>query len=151
MIEARAKHAAIATLLIATFGLAACGESSSEKATKEVCSATKEIQTQIKKLETLPISSSFPTEVKASAESIDTSIKKIEEAAPNLPASSKEEINTANRAFQVEIATITKTVASASKSSNVEAALKSAEPQIKASISKLSADYKKAFEALKCS
>jgi len=80
---------AIVTLLIATLGLTACGESSSEKATKQVCSATKEIQTQIKKLETLPISSSFPTEVKASVEAIDKSVKKIEEAAPNLPASSK--------------------------------------------------------------
>ena len=142
---------AIATLLIATLGLTACGESSSEKATKQVCSATKEIQAQIKKLETLPISSSFPTEVKTSVESIDKSVKKIEEAAPNLPTSRKEEINAANKAFEVEAATITKEVVSASQSSNVEAALKSAEPQINASISKLSGDYKKAFEALKCS
>jgi spore coat protein CotF len=151
MIEARTKHALIATLLIAALGLTACGESSSEKATKQVCSATKEIQTQIKKLETLPISSSYPTEVKAGGEAINTSVKKIEEAAPNLPASSKEEINAANKAFQTEIVTITKDVTSASKSSNVEAALKSAEPQIKASLTKLSSDYKKAFEALKCS
>jgi hypothetical protein len=152
MIEARTKRAAVATtLLIATLGLAACGESSSEKVTKQVCSATKEIQTQIKKLETLPISSSFPTEVKASVEAIDKSVKKIEEAAPNLPASSKEEINAANKAFEVEAATITKNVAAASQSSNVEAAVKSAEPKIKASLSKLSSAYKKAFEALKCS
>jgi copper chaperone CopZ len=153
MIKARTKRSAIATLalFVATLGLAACGESSSEKATKQVCSATKEIQTQIKKLENLPISSNFPTEVTASVEAIDKSVKKIEEAAPNLPASSKEEINAANKAFQTEIVTITKDVTSASKSSNVEAALKSAEPQIKASLSKLSSDYKKAFEALKCS
>jgi copper chaperone CopZ len=151
MIEARAKRIAVATLLVGTLGLAACGESSSEKATKQVCSATKEIQTQIKKLETLPISSSFPTEVKTSFEAIEKSVKKIDEAAPNLPASSKEEINAANKAFQVEAATITKDVASASKSSNVEAALKKAEPQIKASLTKLSSAYKKAFEVLKCS
>jgi ribosome-associated translation inhibitor RaiA len=151
MTEARTKRTAIATLLIATLGLAACGESSSEKATKQVCSATKEIQTQIKKLENLPISSNFPTEVTASVEAIDKSVKKIEEAAPNLPTSSKEEINAADKAFEVEIATITKEVASASKSSNVEAALKSAEPKIKASLTKLSSAYKKAFEALKCS
>jgi copper chaperone CopZ len=151
MIEARAKRIAVATLLVGTLGLAACGESSSEKATKQVCSATKEIQTQIKKLETLPISSSFPTEVKTSFEAIEKSVKKIDEAAPNLPASSKEEINAANKAFEVEAATITKDVASASKSSNVEAALKKAEPQIKASLTTLSGDYKKAFEALKCS
>ena len=118
---------------------------------KQVCSATSEISTQIKKLETLPISSSFPTEAKASVEAIDKSITKIKEAEPNLSTATQEELNAADKAFEAEIATITKDVVSASKSSNLEAALKSAEPQIKASLSKLSSDYKKAFEALKCS
>jgi hypothetical protein len=149
--QAFGKPAAVALMLISGLGLVACGESSSEKATKEVCSATKEISTQLKKLETLAISSSFPTEAKASVEAIDKSITKIDEAAPNLPTTSKEEINAANKAFQTEIVAITKSVTSATKSSNLEAALKSAEPQIKASLSKLSSDYKKAFEALKCS
>jgi hypothetical protein len=144
------KSTALAALLVGAFGLAACGESSSEKATKQVCSATSEISTQIKKLETLPISSSFPTEAKASVEAIDKSITKIKEAEPNLPTARQEELNAADNAFQAEIATITKDILSATKSSNLEAALKSAEPQIKASLSKLSSDYKKAFEALKC-
>jgi len=132
-------------------GVAACGESSSEKATKQVCSATSEITAQIKKLETLPISSSFPTEAKAGVEAIDKSITKIKEAAPNLPTASQEELNTADNAFKAEIAAITANVVSSSKSSSPEAALKSAEPQIKAALTTLSSDYKKAFEALKCS
>jgi ABC-type glycerol-3-phosphate transport system substrate-binding protein len=143
--------AALAALLLSALGLAACGESSSEKATKQVCSATSEISTQIKKLETLPISSSFPSEAKASVEAIDKSISKIKEAEPNLPTARQEELNAADKAFEAQIATITKDVVSASKSSNLEAALKAAEPQIKASLSTLSSDYKKAFEALKCS
>ena len=118
---------AVAFLVFSMLGLVACGESSQEKATKQVCSATSEISAQIKKLETLPISSSFPTEAKASVEAIDKSIKQINEAAPNLPTASKEEINAADKAFETEIAVITTSVASASKSSNIEAALKSAE------------------------
>ena len=145
------RRAVIGVLVVGSLGLAGCGESSSEKATKSVCSATSEISTQLKKLETLPISSSFPTEAKASVEAIDKSIAKIDESAPNLEPARKQEIDAANKAFESEIAAITKTVASASKSSNLEAALKSAEPQIKASLMKLTADYKKAFEALKCS
>ena len=129
----------------------ACGESSQEKATKQVCSATSEISAQIKKLETLPISSSFRTEAKASVEAIDKSIKQINEAAPNLPTASKEEINAADKAFETEIAVLTTSVASASKSSNIEAALKSAGPEIKASLSKLWRRLQQAFEALKCS
>lgn len=151
MIGSLAKPAAIALLLTSALGLVACGESSEEKATKAVCSATKEIQTQLKKLETLPLSSNFPAEAQASVEAITKSVKKIEESASKLPAARKEEINAANKAFQTEIITITKSVTSVTKASNLEAALKQAEPQIKASLSKVSSDYKKAFEALKCS
>jgi hypothetical protein len=131
--------------------LAACGESSEEKAAKQVCSSVKEISTQLKKLETLPISSSFPTEAKSSVEAIDKSVSKIKESSPKLETARQEEINAANRAFQTEIATITASVISATKSANLGAALKTAEPQIKSALSTLSSDYKKAFEALKCS
>ena len=151
MFKFPSRSIAVATLLVGALGLTACGESSGEKATKQVCAATSEISAQIKKLETLPISSNFPTEAKASVEAIDKSIKQIDEAAPNLPTASKEEINAADKAFETEIGVITTSVISASKSSNLEAALKSAEPKIKASLSKLGGDYRKAFEALKCS
>ena len=151
MFKTVSQSVAIATLVFSVLGLAACGESSQEKASKQVCSAVKEVNSQIKKLESLPISSSFPTEAKASVEAIDKSIKQLGEAAPNLPTASKEEIDAADKAFETEIAAITKSVVSATKSSNLEAALKSAEPQIKASLNKVSADYKKAYGALKCS
>jgi hypothetical protein len=149
--RALAKPATVATLFIVAFGLVACGESSSEKATKQICSATSEISSQIKKLETLSISSSFPSEAKASVEAINKSISKIKEAQPNLPTARQEELNAANSAFKAEIAAITRDVVSASKSSNLEAGLKSAEPQIRASLTRLSSGYTKAFEALKCS
>ena len=151
MFKTFGKSVAIAALVFSALGLAACGESSQEKASKQVCSAVKEVNSQIKKLESLPISSSFPTEAKASVEAIDKSITQIKEAEPNLETARQEELNAADKAFETEIAAITKSVVSATKSSNLEAALKSAEPQIKASLNKLSADYKKAFEALKCS
>jgi hypothetical protein len=151
MLQPFGKRVAAALVLTTALGLAACGESSSEKAAKKVCSAGKEITAQLKTLETLPLSSSFPTEAKTSVEAIRGSIKKIEEAAPNLPAAQKEEINAADRAFQTAIVTITKDVASAATSANLGAALKAAEPQIKAALSTLASQYKKAFEALKCS
>jgi formate-dependent nitrite reductase cytochrome c552 subunit len=150
MLQRLRRASAVAVLLFVPLGLAACGESSEEKADKQVCSGVSEIQTQIKKLETLPISASFPTEAKASVEAIDKSVSKIKEAAPKISSARKEEIESANKAFQTEIASITASVVSATKSSNLEAALKGAEPRIKAALSTLSSDYKKAFEALKC-
>jgi hypothetical protein len=143
------RSACIAALSVAILGLAGCGESSEEKATKQVCAATSEISTQIKKLENLPISSSFVTEVKASAEAIDKSVGEIKSAAPKLPTANREEFEAATTRFKLELASLVATTVKSSTSG--EAALKSAEPQIKASLSKLGADYKKAFESLKCS
>jgi hypothetical protein len=151
MFEALGKPAAVVLLFLSGSRLVACGESSSEKATKKVCSATSEISKQLKKLETLPINSTFPTEAKTSVEAIDKSIKEIKEAESSLPSARQEELNAADKAFETEIAAITKSVTMASKSSSPQAALKSAEPEIKAALTKLSDDYKKAFEALKCS
>jgi hypothetical protein len=146
-----AGRTAAAALCAASLGLAGCGESSSEKAAKTVCSATAEIDTQLSKLQSLAISSSFPTEAKSSVEAIGSSVKKIDEASPNLDEARRNEIDAANKAFQTEIATITRTVISATTSSNLSAALKSAEPQIKASLQKLASSYKGAYQALKCS
>jgi hypothetical protein len=143
------RSSCVAALSVMVLGLAACGESSEEKATKQVCAATSEISTQIQKLQTLPVSSSLPTEIKKSAEAIDKSIGEIQSAAPNLETARKEEFDSATNAFKLELASlIATTVGSATRG---EAALTSAEPKIKASLSTLAGDYKKAFQALKCS
>jgi hypothetical protein len=150
-VSASGPRFAAALLCVASLGLAGCGESSSEKAAKNVCSATKEISAQITKLQALPVSSNFPTEAKTSFEAISTSVKKIQESAPNLDSARREEIDAANAAFQREIAKITKDVVTATSSSNLNSALKTVEPQIKASLEALGTSYKKAYEALKCS
>jgi hypothetical protein len=138
----------IAALSAIALILGSCGESSEEKATKQVCSATSEISTQIQKLQTLSISSSFPAEVKTSAEAIDKSVNEIESAAPNLPTARKEEFSAATDTFKRELTSLLVTTASSAVSG--EASLKNAEAKIKSSLDKLAGDYKQAFEALKC-
>ncbi len=142
---------AVAVLVSSVLSLAACGESSEEKATKQTCSAVKEINTQIAKLASLPISSSFPTEAKASVSAIDKSLGEIKSAAPNLEPARTQEVEAANKSFAVELAGLTKSVASAGQTSSTEAALKSAEPQIQAALTKLAAQYKAVYTELKCS
>ena len=148
---ARARLLALALLFISALGLAGCGESSAEKAAKQVCTATSEITKQIEKVKALPISSNFPSEAKASFSAMDKAVGEIKDAAPKLETARKEEFEAATRAFGIELARIAASVASAATSSNLEAALKSVEPQIKAALNTLSTDYRKAFEALKCS
>ncbi len=143
---------AVPLVLVAPLGLAACGESSQEKARKQVCAASSEISKQLTKLEGLPINTSFPTEAVTSLEAIAKSLKEVKSAAPNLEPARKEEVEAGTKAFLTQIGTITATLAAtAIKSGDTEAALKAAEPKIKAAESQLTADYKQAFAALKCS
>src|SRR5580700_683759 len=145
------RRISIALLVIGAVSLSACGESSEDKAAKQVCAATSEISSQISKLEALPISSSFPSEVKTSTEAIATSLGKIKDAAPNLATARKEEVDAATKTAATELALLTARVVSAAKSSNLETALKSAEPEVKAALNQLSGSYKSAMDALKCS
>jgi hypothetical protein len=140
--------AALATCVL---GVVGCGESSEEKAAKQVCAATAEISAQVEKLKALPISLGFIAEAQKSVEAIDKSVTKIKDAEPKLEPTHREEVNAANRTLATELTTITTAVISAAKSSSdLEGAIKRAEPQIKAALNKLAVNYKKAFEALKC-
>jgi hypothetical protein len=143
---------AVPLILVTPLALAACGESSQEKARKQVCAASSEISKQLTKLEGLPINTSFPTEAVTSLEAIAKSLKEVKSAAPNLEPARKEEVEAGTKAFLTQIGTITATLAAtAIKSGDTEAALKAAEPKIKAAENQLTADYKQAFAALKCS
>lgn len=139
-------------LSICALGLAACGESSQQKAAKQVCTATAGISAQVRKLETLPISLGFIAEAQKSVEAMDKNVAKIKDAEPKLAPAQREQVNAANRTLATELTTITTAVISAARSSSdLEAAIKRAEPQIKAALSKLAANYRKAFDGLKCS
>jgi hypothetical protein len=140
----------LAVLSLSALGLVACGESSEEKATAQVCSARSEISKQVEKLESLTISSSAAAEAKTSVEAIDASLHKIKEAAPNLSSARKEEVNAANTAAKVALASLTASAISAAKSGGADAALKSAQPQLKATAATFAAAYKHAFDELKC-
>lgn len=148
MSSALGKTAAIAALAVSALGLAACGESSEEKATKQACAATSAIKAQVKKLQALPISTSILTEIKTAGEVIDKSLGEVKSAAPNLPTANKQEFEAATRTFQIELAALLATTLKSSTSG--EAALKGAEPKIEASLSTLATNYTAAFEALKC-
>ncbi len=152
MFKTGRKPAIVAAILLVPIGLAACGESSEEKATAQVCSSTKEIQAQLSKLSSLSLSSKAPEEIKDAASTMQDEASKIKESTQNLPASSKAPVESAQTALQAELAVLAKTLVSTAKSSgNVEAVLKESEPAVKTAVAGLAASYKKAYESLKCS
>ena len=127
-VRALGRPALCVILSSCAFGLVACGESSEEKAAKEVCSATSEISAQVEKLKALPISLSFVGEAQKSVEAINKSVAKIKDAEPSLSPKHREEVNAANRTLASELATITTAVISAARSSgNLQTAVKQAE------------------------
>jgi hypothetical protein len=140
----------VLTVVLSALGLVACGESSGEKATAQVCSARSEISTQVQTLESLTLSSSAASEAKTSVEAISRSLDKIKEEAPKLPSARKEEVEVAQKAAEVALTSMTASALSAVTSGGVEAALKSVEPQLKTTAAALTAAYKHAFDELKC-
>ena len=152
MFSIRRRSAGIAALSVVVLGLAACGESSEEKATAQVCSSTKEIQAQLSKLSSLSLSSTAPEEIKDAAAVMEKEAAKIKESTQNLPASSKAPVESAQNALQAELAVLAKTLVSTAKSSgNLETVLKESEPALKTAVAGLAASYKRAYESLKCS
>ncbi len=142
----------IAVIALVALALAGCGESAEEKATAQVCSATKEIRAQLSKLSDLSLSSKAPEEIKDAAGVMKQEAGKIKEAAPNLPSARKSEVESAQKVLQAGLIAAAATLASTVKSSgDVEAVLKQSEPQVKAAVVGLAASYKLAYEALKCS
>jgi hypothetical protein len=145
------KPLALAALTLSVLALAACGESSQEKAAKNVCAARNEISAQITKLEGLTFSSSTVKEAEASFEAIGNSLKKIKNEQPALSSQRKEQVQAATQTFQTELSSIASGLVSSLSSGNLEAELKNAEPQLKAALSKLAADYKQALAPISCS
>ena len=144
--------AVLAVILSVPIGLAACGESSEEKATAQVCSSTKAIQAQLSKLSSLSVSSKAPEEIKDAAAVMGKEVGKIKESTANLPAASKAPVETAQKALQAELAGLAKILVSTAKSSgNIEAVLKQSEPEVKTAVVGLAVSYKQAYESLKCS
>ena len=152
MFNTFSRPAVVAAILLLPIGLAACGESSEEKATAHVCSSTKEIQAQLAKLSSLSISQQAPEEIKTAAEVMKKEAAVINESVGDLPASSKAPVEAAQTALKAELAALAKTVATtATSSGNVEAVLKESEPAVKTAVAGLALSYKHAFESLKCS
>jgi hypothetical protein len=142
---------AFASIALAATGLAACGESSQEKATKQVCTARNNISAEITKLESLTISTNTLNEAKAAFEAIGKNLTSIKDAQPSLEPARKEEIATATSTFQSQLSGLASSLAASLTSGNLSSALANAEPKLKAALTQLGTDYKQALAPINCS
>jgi hypothetical protein len=144
------KPSILGAALLSVLALAACGESEAEKAKAEVCSAREAISKQISKLESLTFSSSAINEAKASFETIGKELTKIKDAQPKLEASRREQVESGVKTFESQLSTIATGVASSLTSGNLESALKTAEPKLRAAVNTLAADFRSALGPVSC-
>lgn len=144
------RAAPLLSALLISVTLVACGESSQDKAKKEVCGARSEISKQITKLQGLTPTTSAVNEAKSSLEVISKELKKIKDAQHNLAPARREQVEPAVKAFESELKTIASSVA-ASLSGGLESALKNAGPQLKSAVTKLANSYQQALAPINCS
>ena len=136
----------LAALALSVLALAACGESSEEKAKKAVCGARAEISKQITKLSELKISTNLPAEIKAGAEAIGKNLTKIKDEQDKLAPARKEQVQTATRTFESQVSSIVSGLVSTGSLS-----LTNAEAQLKSAASQLKSSYTTALAPINCS
>ena len=136
--------AAVAAALLTTLALAACGESSEDKAKAQVCDARESISKQITTLSTLTLSSTSVEQAKSSLQTIGKELGKIKEAQPDLDPARKQQVESATQTFGTEVSSIVAGLASSRSRGNAEA-------QLKASLSNLAASYKQTLAPISCS
>jgi hypothetical protein len=145
------KPLAAVVALLGVLALAGCGESAQEKAMAQVCAARSDISKQITKLEGLTISSNTLTEAKTGFEAITKDLTKIASEQSALAPARKEQVQSATKTFEAELTSIALGLTSSLASGNIEAELKSAQPQLKSALSKLASDYRQALGPISCS
>lgn len=133
----------LVVLSCAAVGLAACGESKEDKAKSQVCDARADITKQVESLKSLTISTSTPSDLKATLTNIKNDLSKMRDAQSDLNSDRKEQVKSATQTFESQLQQIVTTSISDLSVSNAKAQLQSA-------VSALESAYKQALAPIDC-
>ena len=131
-------------LLAAAVGLAACGQSSQDKAKSQVCDARADISKQVNELKGLTLSTATVSGVKKNVQAIQDDLGKIKDAQGNLNADRKKQVQAANEAFTQQVKSIASTVGRS-------LSLSDAGTQLQTAASQLAASYQQTLGKIDCS
>ena len=96
----------ILVLVAAALALAACGESTQDKAQTQVCDARADIQKQVSDLSSLTLATASVDGVQSKLKAIRSSLQKIADAQGDLNAERKQQVQAANQAFRTQLSSI---------------------------------------------
>lgn len=122
--------AACLLAIVLSAALAACGESKSDKAKKQVCNARADIKKQVTTLQGLTLTTATTSGVKDSLNAISDDLTTIKDATPQLTSDFKSQVQSANQAFTAEVKTVVSQVGQGTSISNAGTQLKSATNQL---------------------
>jgi Tfp pilus assembly protein PilP len=131
-----------AALLVALV-LAGCGESDEDKAQAAVCDARADISKQIDDLKGMTAATFSTDAVSGSLSAIQTDLSKIKSAQGDLSDDRRQQVQSANQAFESQISGIVKQIGSS-------ASVADAETQVTASLQQLADSYQQTYARIDC-
>jgi regulatory protein YycI of two-component signal transduction system YycFG len=140
-----ARRVLAACLLAFVLGaaLAACGESSSDKAKKQVCSASADIKKQVTTLQGLTPTTATTSAVKDSVNAITDDLTTIKDATPKLASDLKSQVQSANQEFTSQVQSVLSDLGKNISISN-------AGTQLKTATNQLATSYQQTFAKIGC-
>jgi len=134
----------ILVLVAAALALAACGESTQDKAQTQVCDARADIQKQVSDLSSLTLATASVDGVQSKLKAIRSSLQKIADAQGDLNAERKQQVQAANQAFRTQLSSIVSGLGN-------NLSLATAATKLKDAASKLADSYRQTLGRVDCS
>jgi uncharacterized coiled-coil DUF342 family protein len=131
-------------LILMAFAAAGCGESKSDKAMAQVCSARDDITKQVDDLKNMTISTATKSQVSDSLQAIGNDLQKIGDARKDLAQADREQVDKANQAFATSVRQTFADV-------GTKTSLQDAATQLKTAFQNLADSYRNTFGQLNCS
>jgi hypothetical protein len=131
-------------LVLAALLVFGCGESESEKAMADVCSARDDIATHVDHLKGLSLTTATGDDVRSSLQSIRNDLSKIRDARGKLADEQRDAVEAANDSF-------TETVRGLISDVGSSVSVADASTQLKSALQKLGSSYESTFGQLDCS
>ena len=130
--------------VLAALLLTACGESDSEKAMSDICSARDDIATQVDDLKGLTLTTATGDKVRSSLDAIKDDLSKIRDARGDLSEDRRKEVQDANDQFASTVKSVTGDIGSSTS-------LADAATKIKSALQDLASSYESTFAKIDCS
>jgi len=131
-------------LILMAFAAAGCGESKSDKAMAQVCSARDDITKEVDDLKNMTITTATSSQVTDSLQAIQNNLRKIGDARKDLADEDRQQVDQANQAFE---SSVRKTFADV----GTKTSLQDAATQLKAAFQDLADSYRNTFGQISCS